>query len=204
MKHSSSRPSGSMNWWMRRSHSTPVAGDARPTGETGGRADRRIWPRRWSPGELRWPRRRDLARRLATAQEDERRRVARDLHDTVGQLVARLVSGVQGDRDRRRPPPDRRGATGRRPAGDERSESARSTTSPFACGRRRSTTSGWMPARSNSSRVVVPGPECGRTSCALGLERLPGEVETAVYRDRAGGADQRRQARRRRQLLAWW
>jgi signal transduction histidine kinase len=34
--------------------------------------------------------RRELARRLATAQEDERRRASRDLHDTVGQLMAGL------------------------------------------------------------------------------------------------------------------
>ncbi|MBN9517185.1 PAS domain-containing protein [bacterium] len=35
-------------------------------------------------------RRRELARRLQTAQEDERRRVARDLHDSAGQLLAGL------------------------------------------------------------------------------------------------------------------
>ncbi|MDY3551822.1 chemotaxis protein CheB [Gemmata sp. JC717] len=40
--------------------------------------------------ETEMERRRHLARRLATAQEDERRRVARDLHDTVGQLMAGL------------------------------------------------------------------------------------------------------------------
>lgn len=34
--------------------------------------------------------RRDLARRLSTVQEDERKRVARDLHDSVGQLLAGL------------------------------------------------------------------------------------------------------------------
>jgi PAS domain S-box-containing protein len=40
-------------------------------------------------------RRADLARRLATAQEDERRRVARDLHDQTGQLLAGLALAVR-------------------------------------------------------------------------------------------------------------
>ncbi|WP_435017495.1 chemotaxis protein CheB [Tundrisphaera sp. TA3] len=35
-------------------------------------------------------RRRELAQRLGTAQEDERRRVSRDLHDTIGQLMVGL------------------------------------------------------------------------------------------------------------------
>ncbi|WP_439630413.1 PAS domain-containing protein [Gemmata sp.] len=35
-------------------------------------------------------RRQDMARRLASAQEDERRRVSRDLHDSVGQLLTGL------------------------------------------------------------------------------------------------------------------
>ena len=39
-------------------------------------------------------RRSDLARRLATAQEDERRRIARDLHDSIGQLLAGLGLAV--------------------------------------------------------------------------------------------------------------
>lgn len=40
-------------------------------------------------------RRRILARRLGTAQEDERRRVARDLHDSVGQLMAGLAMALK-------------------------------------------------------------------------------------------------------------
>ncbi|MFO0847224.1 MAG: PAS domain S-box protein [Gemmataceae bacterium] len=40
-------------------------------------------------------RRRELAGRLATAQENERRRVARELHDSVGQLLSGLGLAVQ-------------------------------------------------------------------------------------------------------------
>lgn len=41
----------------------------------------------------------DLQRRLTTAQEDERRRVARDLHDTTGQLLTALALGIRSIRD---------------------------------------------------------------------------------------------------------
>jgi PAS domain S-box-containing protein len=37
----------------------------------------------------------DLLRRLATAQEDERRRIARDLHDQMGQLITGLGLGLK-------------------------------------------------------------------------------------------------------------
>src|SRR5262249_21739740 len=40
--------------------------------------------------EAEMERRRDLTRRLVTAQEDDRRLVSRDLHDSVGQLLAGL------------------------------------------------------------------------------------------------------------------
>jgi signal transduction histidine kinase len=41
----------------------------------------------------------ELQRRLATAQEDERRRVSRDLHDTVGQTLTALSLSVRAVRD---------------------------------------------------------------------------------------------------------
>lgn len=40
-------------------------------------------------------RRADFARRLSLAQEDERRRISRDLHDSVGQLLAGLLLAVK-------------------------------------------------------------------------------------------------------------
>lgn len=48
--------------------------------------------------ETEMDRRRELARRLVTTQEDERRRVARDLHDTLGQLQAGLGMAVAAAR----------------------------------------------------------------------------------------------------------
>lgn len=43
--------------------------------------------------------REDLLQRLVTAQEDERRRVARELHDSVGQLLSALSLGVRAVKD---------------------------------------------------------------------------------------------------------
>ena len=45
--------------------------------------------------EAEMARRADLTRRLASAQEDERRRVSRELHDSVGQLLAGLALAVK-------------------------------------------------------------------------------------------------------------
>lgn len=41
----------------------------------------------------------DLLRRLVTAQEDERRRVSRELHDSIGQLLTALLLSLRGVRD---------------------------------------------------------------------------------------------------------
>ena len=43
--------------------------------------------------------RRDLQRRLATAQEDERRRIARELHDQMGQHLTALGLGLKVVKD---------------------------------------------------------------------------------------------------------
>src|SRR5271166_3372254 len=43
--------------------------------------------------------RRELLRRLGTAQEDERRRIARDLHDQMGQLLTALGLGLKALED---------------------------------------------------------------------------------------------------------
>jgi signal transduction histidine kinase len=43
--------------------------------------------------------RRDLLRRLTTAQEDERRRIARELHDSMGQHLAALGLGLKAVKD---------------------------------------------------------------------------------------------------------
>jgi len=50
-------------------------------------------------------RRRELARRLTTAQEDERRRVARDLHDQTGQLLAGLALAAESISSSGKTPP---------------------------------------------------------------------------------------------------
>jgi signal transduction histidine kinase len=48
----------------------------------------------------------DLLHRLVTAQEDERRRVARELHDSFGQLLTGLSLGVRAVRDTPHLPPE--------------------------------------------------------------------------------------------------
>jgi signal transduction histidine kinase len=64
--------------------------------------------------------RRDLLRRLVTAQEDERGRVARELHDSVGQLLTALALAVRAARDAAPlpPPAEDRLADAERIAGD--------------------------------------------------------------------------------------
>jgi signal transduction histidine kinase len=46
----------------------------------------------------------DLIRKLVTAQEDERRRISRELHDSIGQLLAGLTMAVKAARVAELPP----------------------------------------------------------------------------------------------------
>jgi len=41
----------------------------------------------------------DLLRRVVTAQEDERQRISRELHDSIGQLLSALAMGIEAVRD---------------------------------------------------------------------------------------------------------
>ena len=81
--------------------------------------------------------RRDSARRVVRAQEAERRRVARELHDELGQSL----TGVLLQIDRRSARPTR--PTSRRPARARGAASTTSAASRATCARTRSPSSGW-------------------------------------------------------------
>jgi PAS domain S-box-containing protein len=126
-------------------------------------------------------RRRDLARRLATAQEDERRRVARDLHDTVGQLVAGLSLAFKAiETGGELPPP----AAARLAAAQQVMNDLSREVHGLAV-RLRPTSLDDIGLEAALEHLVAEW--SSRTGVradfyAAGLERLPGEVETAVYR----------------------
>ncbi|HYH68529.1 MAG TPA: PAS domain S-box protein [Urbifossiella sp.] len=127
-------------------------------------------------------RRRELARRLATAQEDERRRVSRDLHDTVGQLVTGLSLAATAAR-----------AAGTLPEAAARLDDVRRLADEvgrelhgLAVRLRPTALDDLGLAAALSALVTVWGQQSGvRAEVQVtGLEagRLPAEVETALYR----------------------
>ena len=133
--------------------------------------------------EAEMERRRDLARRLATAQEDERRRVSRDLHDSVGQLMAGLSLALKSVEAAGELPP----ASAARLAEARRVLDALGREVHGLAVRLRPTVLddvGLEPALGQlvsdwSERTEI---EAAFQASAIGPERLAPEVETAIYR----------------------
>lgn len=121
----------------------------------------------------------DLLRRLATAQEDERRRVARDLHDQLGQQLTALTLGLQAARDRGADPPDlarlqRAAEEVARGVHDVALRLRPTALDDFGLAAAlRSAVEEW--ARGAGAEVTLD-------AAGLGPARLPPEVETALYR----------------------
>jgi signal transduction histidine kinase len=125
----------------------------------------------------------ELLRRLVTAQEDERRRVAREMHDSFGQLVTALSLSVRAARDAAGlPPPADARLTEVQRIADQLGRAAHEMAvqlRPSALddlglhAALAQYVAGW------SARAGV---EIDYEASAIASERLPAEVETTVYR----------------------
>ncbi|MBX9583153.1 MAG: PAS domain-containing protein, partial [Gemmataceae bacterium] len=125
----------------------------------------------------------DLLRRLMTAQEDERRRVSRELHDSFGQLLTGLVLAVRAARDAGPLPPPAAAALDQ--VGKLAGELAR--VSHDLAVRLRPTALDDLGLVSALGQLVAEwssrtGVEADFDAAGLGAGRLPPDVETAVYR----------------------
>ncbi len=123
----------------------------------------------------------DALRRVVEAQELERRRLARELHDQTGQELTSVLLGLKA----RRGGEDRRGADGgaRRACASRSSRRSRTSAgSRSSCARRRSTTSASSPRSSGCARRSRSRPGCASSSRRSIGDRLPTDVETALYR----------------------
>ncbi|QEG27869.1 Oxygen sensor histidine kinase NreB [Gemmata obscuriglobus] len=131
--------------------------------------------------ETEMQRRRDLVRRLGTAQEDERQRVARDLHDTVGQLMAGLALAFKAVEQSGALP----AAAVTRLADAQRVMNELGREVHGLAVRLRPTALDDFGLEAALAQLVTEW--SGRTGVpaefhASGLARLPREIETAVYR----------------------
>ena len=123
---------------------------------------------------------RDALRRVVEAQELERRRLARELHDQTGQELTSVLLGLKAVEEARG---DAEHAEAWRLFANRCSPRCTTCDAWLSnCGRKRSTTSDSC-RRSNASGTPSPS----RRACASRLEsrireRLPADVEAALYR----------------------
>ena len=148
--------------------------------------------------------RKELLRRLVTVQEDERRRIARELHDQMGQHLTALMLGLRLAKDRRRtrtPRPEQL----RQLQGHAARSAGTSTASPWNCGptaprRPRPAGAPWRNYAEEWSRRSGVAAEFRVTG--LGEGRLPPQRRDDPLPGRPGGDDQRPEARRGRAASA--
>src|SRR5262249_39148147 len=125
----------------------------------------------------------DLMRRLVAAQEDERRLVARELHDSVGQLLSALLLGVRAVRDAGPLPP---AALARLDEVQRLADELGRAVHDLAIGLRPSTLDdlGLVAAlrRHLEDWSARTGVEVQFQAVGLETGRFPPEVETTLYR----------------------
>jgi signal transduction histidine kinase len=133
--------------------------------------------------EAEMDRRRELGRQLGTAQEDERRRVSRDLHDSVGQLLAGLSLSLKAvETSGELPAP-----SGARLAEAQRVLSVLGQEVHGLAVRLRPTSLDDVGLESALGQLVAEwsartGVRAEFHAAGLGPRRLTAEVETALYR----------------------
>lgn len=128
-------------------------------------------------------RRRDLTRRLGTAQEDERRRVSRDLHDSIGQLMAGLSMAFKAVENAGVLPPP----VAARLAEAQATFAALGKEVHSLAVRLRPTSLDDIGLEAALSQLVAEWSGRARVAASfhasgVETERLPAEVETTVYR----------------------
>jgi signal transduction histidine kinase len=122
----------------------------------------------------------DLLRRIVTAQEDERRRVSRELHDSVGQLVTALKLAVSAAREECPP------AAGRLGEVQQLADELARTVHDLAV-QLRPTALDDLGLNAALNQLLAgwsarTGVEVDFVCAREGAERLPAEVETTIYR----------------------
>ena len=135
---------------------------------------------------------RDALRRVVDAQELERRRLARELHDETGQALTSILLGLKPLEDGRRRP--RRSADAARARGRDAAGRAPARGRAAAEGARRLRPRPRARAADRGASPSRPGSPVDFEASALG--RAPaGRGRDGALPDRPGVADERRQAR---------